>query len=220
MYAKRMGIPIRKFICASNKNNILTDFIKTGVYDRNRPFYTTTSPSMDILISSNLERLLYHLYDNEAAQVAELMKKLSADGKYEVSADVLAKLQSEFSAGYCDEEATQTTISRLFKEKHYLCDTHTAVAVKVYDEYVRETGDQTPCVIASTASPYKFAADVLPAVESGEIPEDGFALLEKLSSVSDTKIPVPLAELKSKEVLHKTCVAKEDMAEFIRGFLC
>ncbi len=219
LYAKQMGIPIKKFVCASNKNNILTDFIKTGVYDRNRPFYTTSSPSMDILISSNLERLLYHLYNEDANAVSGLMKALSNDGKYQVSADVLAKLQAEFTGGYCDEEATQATISRLFKEKHYLCDTHTAVAVKVYDDYVKETGDQTPCVIASTASPYKFAADVLPAVDSAEIPADGFELLEKLSAVSDTPVPGPLAELKSKEVLHKTCVEKEEMADFIKSFL-
>jgi threonine synthase len=147
------------------------------------------------------------------------MKALSSEGKYSVSAEVLEKLQKEFSAGYCDEEATQATISKLFKEKHYLCDTHTAVAVKVYDEYVKETGDKTPCVIASTASPYKFAADVLPAVDNGEIPADGFALLEKLSAVSDTAVPAPLAELKTKEVLHKTCVEKENMAKFIREFL-
>ena len=219
LYAKQMGIPIKKFVCASNKNNILTDFIKTGVYDRNRPFYTTSSPSMDILISSNLERLLYHLYNEDANAVSGLMKALSNDGKYQVRADVLAKLQAEFAGGYCDEEATQATISRLFKEKHYLCDTHTAVAVKVYDDYVKETGDQAPCVIASTASPYKFAADVLPAVDSAEIPADGFELLEKLSAVSDTPVPGPLAELKSKEVLHKTCVEKEEMADFIKSFL-
>ena len=219
LYAKRMGIPIRKFICASNKNNILTDFIKTGVYDRDRPFYTTSSPSMDILISSNLERLLYHLYDGDADAVSGLMKALSNDGKYQVSAEVLAKLQTEFTGGYCDEKATQETISGLFREKHYLCDTHTAVAVKVYDEYVKETGDHTPCVIASTASPYKFAADVLPAIDSAEIPADGFELLEKLSTVSGTAVPVPLAELKSREVLHKTCVNKEAMADFIKSFL-
>lgn len=219
LYAKRMGVPIKKFVCASNKNNILTDFIKSGIYDRNRPFYTTSSPSMDILISSNLERLLYHLYDENENEVAALMKALNTEGKYQVSAEVLAKLQAEFAGGYCDEEATQETISKLFKEKHYLCDTHTAVAVKVYDEYAKETGDTTPCVIASTASPYKFAADVLPAIDSAKIPEDGFALLEKLSAVSETAVPAPLAELKSKEVLHKTCVEKEDMAAFIREFL-
>ena len=219
LYAKRMGIPIKKFVCASNKNNILTDFIQIGVYDRNRPFYTTSSPSMDILISSNLERLLYHLYDQDAAKVADLMKQLSANGKYEVSADVLAKLQQEFAAGFCDEAGTKETIAKLFAEKHYLCDTHTAVAVKVYDDYVKKTGDATPCVIASTASPYKFAADVLPSVKNGEIPQDGFALLEELSAVSGTNVPAPLAELKSKEVLHKTCVNKEDMAEFIKEFL-
>jgi len=218
-YAKQMGLPIGRFICASNRNNILTDFIKTGVYDRNRPFYTTSSPSMDILISSNLERLLYHLCGGDAGLVAGLMRKLADGGRYEIAPELLAKLQQEFTAGFCDEEETRAAIRRLFREKNYLCDTHTAVAVKVCEEYRRESGDTTPCIIASTASPYKFAADVLPAITTGELPEDGFALLEKLSGISGTAVPVPLAELKNMEVRHKNCVAKEDMAEFIRGFL-
>ena len=219
LYAKRMGIPIRRFICASNRNNILTDFIRTGVYDRNRPFYTTSSPSMDILISSNLERLLYHLSGNDAGLVSSLMTQLSGTGRYDAGAEILGKIQAEFSAGFCDEESTVKTISDLFREKRYLCDTHTAVAVKVCGDYVRETGDGTPCVIASTASPFKFAADVLPAISGDAVPEDGFALLEKLSVVSGVPVPKPLAELKNRPVLHKTCVKKESMAEFIRGFL-
>jgi threonine synthase len=218
-YAKQMGLPVKKFICASNKNNILTDFLRTGVYDRNRPFYTTSSPSMDILISSNLERLLYHLYGNDPKATAGLMAQLSAAGKYEVAPEILAKLKEEFYAGFCDEESTLETISSLFKNENYLCDTHTAVAVKVYDDYRRETGDETPCIIASTASPYKFASSVLSAVDTGAIPEDGFELLEQLSEVSGTAVPAPLSSLKSREVRHKTCVAKEDMAGFIQSFL-
>ncbi len=218
-YAKRMGVPIGRLICASNRNNILTDFIRTGVYDRNRPFYTTASPSMDILISSNLERMLYHLYDGNADAVRELMAKLKNDGKYEVSAEVRTRLQAEFFGGFCDDAATAATIASLFRENRYLCDTHTAVAVNVYRQYVEQTGDRTPCVVASTASPYKFAAAVLPAVCDGPVPEDGFAMIEKLSEVTGTAIPAPLATLKDRPVLHKSCVAKEEMSAFIRDFL-
>ncbi len=218
-YAKQMGLPVKKFICASNKNNILTDFLNTGVYDRNRPFYTTSSPSMDILISSNLERLLYHLYGNDAKATAALMKQLSQDGRYEVAPEILAKLKEEFYAGFCDEESTEKTIAALFKNDNYLCDTHTAVAVKVYEDYRRESGDETPCIIASTASPFKFAAAVLGAVDSGEAPVDGFELLEKLSQVSKVPVPAPLSGLKSLEIRHKSCVKKEDMANFICNFL-
>ena len=218
-YAKQMGLPVKKFICASNKNNILSDFLTTGVYDRNRPFYTTSSPSMDILISSNLERLLYHLYKNDAGATAALMSELNQKGKYEVAPAVLEEIRKEFYAGFCDEEATQKTIADLFSKEKYLCDTHTAVAVKVYEDYRKETGDETPCIIASTASPYKFADSVLSAIDSTPIPQDGFELLEKLSQVSGTPVPAPLSELKSQSVLHKSCVQKEDMAEFIRKFL-
>ena len=217
-YAKQMGIPVAKFICASNRNNILTDFIRTGTYDRNRPFYTTTSPSMDILISSNLERLLYHLCE-DAAAVADLMKQLKTDGRYTVPPEVLAKLQNEFYGGFCDDAATAATIGKLFREHHYLCDTHTGVAVNVYEQYRKETGDATPCVIASTASPYKFAAAVLSAVYDGQIPESGFDQVAKLSEVTGTPVPAPLAGLKNRPVLHKSCTEKEEMSAFIRGFL-
>lgn len=215
VYAKRMGIPVNKFICASNKNRILTDFIRTGTYDRNREFYLTSSPSMDILISSNLERMLYHLYDGNCAEVAKLMDSLKKEGKYTVSADILAKLQSEFWGGFCDDEAAEKAISKLFNEKNMLCDTHTAVAVDVVEQYRKETGDDTLCVMASTASAYKFAPAVLPAVFKGEMPEDGFQIIEKLSEVTNTPIPAPLAGLDKREVLHKNCVEKSQMAEFI-----
>lgn len=218
-YAKQMGIPIAKFICASNKNNILTDFINTGVYDKNREFYTTSSPSMDILISSNLERLLYHLNDNDEQTVSQLMKSLSEKGVYKINDEVKEKLQSEFFGGFCDDDATEKTIEKMFKEYNYLCDTHTAVAVNVYDQYVEKTGDTTPSVIASTASPYKFAASVLPAVYDKEIPESDFDKVELLSKVTETSIPKSLSELKTKEILHKACVEKQDMSEFIKGFL-
>jgi threonine synthase len=219
VYAKQMGIPIGKFICASNKNNVLTDFINTGCYDRNRPFHTTNSPSMDILISSNLERMLYLLYGNDAAAVADLMKQLKEQGRYQVSKEVLAKLQDQFFGGYCDDEATRNTIAELFKENNYLCDTHTAVAVNVYKQYVKATGDKTPTVIASTASPYKFAPAVLPAVCDEALPEDEFSMVEKLSAVTGTAIPVPLATLKDRKVLHTSKVDKNSMSGFIKNFL-
>ena len=219
VYAKRMGLPLGRLICASNRNNILTDFLRTGVYDRNRPFYTTSSPSMDILISSNLERLLYHLHGNDPEATSALMARLASAGRYEVSPAVLEKLRAEFYGGFCDEAETRRTIGELFREKHYLCDPHTAVAVKVYGDYVRETGDGTPCVIASTASPFKFARPVLESIDTSPVPEDGFAALRRLADLSGMIVPRPLAELRSKEVRHRTCVPKEGMAEFIRAFL-
>ena len=170
-------------------------------------------------ISSNLERLLYHLYKNDAQAAAALMSELNQKGKYEVAPAVLEEIRKEFYAGFCDEEETQKTIAALFSRENYLCDTHTAVAVKVYGDYRKETGDETPCIIASTASPYKFADSVLSAIDNSPVPQDGFELLEKLSQVSGTPVPAPLSELKSQTVLHKSCVQKEEMAEFIRKFL-
>ena len=218
VYARNMGIPIARFICASNRNKILTDFIATGVYDRNREFYQTDSPSMDILISSNLERMLYHLYDNNPAAIAALMQDLKEKGRYQVSAEVLEKLQKEFFGGFCDDNNTAETIKKLFDEYHYLCDTHTAVAVNVYEQYLKSCNDSTPCVIASTASPYKFASAVLAALDGSEV-DDEFAMLDNLSEISGTAVPAPLAGLSDKEVLHKKCVNKTQMAEYIRDFL-
>ena len=219
VYAKKMGIPIKTFICASNRNNVLTDFINTGVYDRNREFFTTTSPSMDILISSNLERLLYLLSDCDCGKVAALMEELKTSGKYSIPQEVLSVLQQEFYGNCaCDEEAA-SAIRELFEKNGYLCDTHTAVAVSVYNKYVAETGDRTPSVIASTASPYKFSPAVLSALTGKECSGDEFAVVEELSRLTSTDIPAPLAGLAGKSVLHKTCVEKEDMAQFISDFL-
>ena len=219
VYAKRMGLPLGRLICASNRNNILTDFLRTGVYDRNRPFYTTSSPSMDILISSNLERLLYHLHGNDPGATAALMAQLASAGRYEVSPAVLEQLKAEFYGGFCDETDTRRTIGELFREPHYLCDPHTAVAVKVHGDYVRETGDDTPCVIASTASAFKFARPVLESIDTRDVPEDDFAALRRLADLSGQAVPRPLAGLGTKEVRHRTCVSKEGMAEFIRTSL-
>jgi threonine synthase len=218
-YAKQMGVPIGKFICASNRNNVLSDFIATGIYDRNRPFHTTASPSMDILISSNLERLLYHLAGNDPAETAELMRSLKETGRYQVSPALLEKLRQDFWGGYCDDGETAKAIGELFRDRGYLMDTHTAVAVHVYKQYLRETGDDRPCVIASTASPFKFAPAVLPAVYDNPLPEDEFAVTELLADVSGMAVPAPLASLRGKEVLHKNSIAKEDMADFIRKVL-
>ena len=215
VYAKRMGLPIARFICASNRNRILTDFIRTGVYDRNREFYVTTSPSMDILISSNLERMLYHLHDGDCAEVARLMTELKTKGRYGISRGRLGELQSEFWGGFCDDARAAAAIRKLFAERRMLCDTHTAVAVDVLEEYRKETLDTAPCVIASTASAYKFAPAVLPAIYDGPVPEDGFEIIRKLSQVTGTPVPPPLAGLNARPVRHDSCIEKTAMADFI-----
>jgi len=170
-YAKMMGVPLGKLICASNINKVLTDFIRTGVYNRNRQFYPTTSPSMDILISSNLERLLYLLTGEDDAQIREWFTALAEKGTYEVTDAVKAKLTEQFYGGFCDDAETKATIAELYQKYGYTCDTHTAVAVKVYEDYRKETGDTTKTLIASTASPFKFSASVLDAL--GKKPADG-----------------------------------------------
>ena len=217
-YAKQMGLPVKRFICASNRNNILSDFIATGIYDRNRPFFTTESPSMDILISSNLERLLYHLSNENCELVSKLMDELKTDGSYTIPAEILTKLKQEFYGGYCSDAEARQTIKNCFDKYHYLCDTHTAVAVNVYQRYAKDSGDSTPVIIASTASPYKFAPAVLNAL-GGNASEDGFAVMEELSKLTDTPIPAPLAALKTAEVRHNNSIAKSDMAEFICSVL-
>lgn len=215
-YAKQMGVPIKKLICASNTNNVLTDFLKTGTYDRNRDFYATTSPSMDILISSNLERLLYHMSGEDDKLVSSLMNKLSSDGKYSVSDKLISEIQKTFDAGYTNEEVVNNTIKEHFDKYKYLCDTHTAVAVNVYDEYVKKTGDDIPTVIDSTASPYKFSKSVLTAILEGKTPElDEFEMVDELHRISSADVPKPLANLKNKEVRFTKVCNKEDMSEMV-----
>lgn len=215
-YAKQMGLPIKTLVCASNSNNVLTDFLKTGTYDRNRDFYTTTSPSMDILISSNLERLLYHMSGENDALVSDLMSKLSADGKYTVSNELIAEIQSIFDAGFTSEENVDDTIKKQFDDYGYLCDTHTAVAVKVYEDYVKATGDDIPTVIDSTASPYKFSASVLNAVMGGNAPKlDEFEMVDELNRVTGADVPKPLATLKDKSVRFTSVCDKEDMSQMV-----
>ncbi len=215
-YAKKMGLPIKTLVCASNTNNVLTDFLKTGTYDKNRDFYATTSPSMDILISSNLERLLYHMSGEDDKLITELMNQLSKEGKYTVSDKLLSDIQSVFDAGYTVEKSVDDTIKDNFEKYNYLCDTHTAVAVKVYDEYVRNSGDDIPTVIDSTASPYKFSASVLNAILGGNAPKlDEFEMVEELHRVSGVDVPASLASLKDKDVRFKDVCNKEDMSDMV-----
>ncbi len=214
--AKRIGLPIRHLICASNSNNILTDFLRTGVYDRNRDFYLTMSPSMDILISSNLERLLYFTAGSE--QTALWMDSLKKTGRYEVTPEVLAEIQQNFTGYYADEAETAKTIAEVYKTHHYLADTHTAVAISAAEQYVKETGDTIPMVIDSTASPYKFANNVYRAV-TGEEPTSDLDSLEELSSATKTEIPYPLAGLAARTVHFKEVVDRDKMADAVLAYL-
>lgn len=213
-YAKVMGVPVNKLICASNSNNVLTDFLKDGTYDRNRNFYTTVSPSMDILISSNLERMLSELTDRDDKKVALWMDELKNTGKYTVDKETFEKIADLFYGGCCSEDKTFETIKKTFEEKGYLIDTHTAVAVGVYNDYKAETGDTRPTVIASTASPYKFAKSVLEAIGK-EASDDEFETVRRLSSATNTAIPAPLAALESAEVRFSDVSEKEGMREVV-----
>ncbi|MCH5314275.1 MAG: threonine synthase [Eubacterium sp.] len=215
-YAKQMGLPIKYLVCASNSNNVLTDFLHTGKYDRNRAFYTTTSPSMDILISSNLERLLFHMSGEDDKLVADLMSKLNSDGVYEISENLMAQISAVFDSGYASEEEVYDTIKTHFNSYNYLCDTHTAVAVKVYEKFVESGKSDIPTVIDSTASPYKFSASVLDAVLNGEAPKlDEFEMVDELNKVTNVSIPTPLASLKDKSVRFNDVCNKEDMSQMV-----
>ncbi len=212
-YAKEMGLPVGRLICASNENNVLTDFIKTGEYNKNRPFHTTISPSMDILVSNNLERLLYAMAGSE--KVRGYMSALSAEGCYKVDESVMDGIASDFACGCCDDEATKAKINELFAEKHYLMDTHTAVAYKVLCDYRGEKGEKNPAVVVSTASPYKFAVDVLDALGVTDSSEPLSALSEK----TDTKIPAPLSGLDKRLVRFEDFTEKEGMRDTVEAFL-
>lgn len=214
-YAKHMGVPVNKLICASNVNNVLTDFINTGVYDRNRQFYSTVSPSMDILISSNLERLLYLMTDKNDAVIREWFGKLASEGKYEVSGDVKAKLQEEFCAGFCDDEQTKEAIHAVYEKYSYTCDTHTAVALKVYNDYKAATGDTTKTVIASTASPYKFSAAVLEALEGKVSDIDEYDKVDRIAELSKMPVPSALADLKNKPERFNDVIDKADQKHYV-----
>lgn len=214
-YAKHMGVPVNKLICASNINNVLTDFINTGVYDRNRKFYATVSPSMDILISSNLERLLYLLTDRNDSVIKEWFGKLSAEGRYEVSDEIKAKISEEFFAGFCDDVQTKNTIHEIYEKYSYTCDTHTAVAVKVYEDYKKLTGDTTKTVIASTASPYKFSNAVLEAVQNEKSGLDEYDMIDKLAELSKMPVPSALADLRNKPERFNDVIDKAEQKNYV-----
>ena len=217
-YARKMGVPVGKLICASNRNYVLTDFIRTGVYDRNRPFHTTMSPSMDILISSNLERLLFDLSEWNDTLIREYMAQLGRTGRYAVSHEIRERLQMLFYGGYCSEEDTAATIARLYRKHGYLIDTHTAVAAKVLEDYRRESRDETPSIFVSTASPYKFCDSVLSAI--GETPvENSLDRIGQLQSVTGAAVPERLAALRGKAVRFTNVTEKDDMAAAVKAFL-
>lgn len=218
-YASLMGLPVNKFICASNSNNVLTDFINTGVYNKNRDFYTTISPSMDILVSSNLERLLYKMSGNNDEMTRDLMAKLKTVGEYEVDDNIKSLIKEAFYGGFCDEDCTGATIKSLFDSQHYLCDTHTSVAISVYDKYVKETGDKTPSVIASTASPYKFSKSVLSALTSKNMPDSEFDMVDMLYEISDTVVPAPLSKLKGLKPRFDNVTEKNNMKQVVLSAL-
>ena len=209
--ALRMGLPVGKLICASNANNVLTDFIRTGVYDRRRPFHKTVSPSMDILISSNLERLLY-LMSGDSALVASLMAQLRSEGHYQVPAELLEKIQTQFCAYCCDDAGTKDAISRVWSRSAYLCDTHTAVGWQAAQEFGKAEG---PTVVLSTASPYKFPAAVLSAIGKS-CDGDEFAMMDALEDETHVPMPENLRGLKERPVLHRDCVAPADMLAYVK----
>ncbi len=218
-YAREMGVPIKRLVCASNRNNVLTDFLTCGTYDKNRQFYCTASPSMDILISSNLERLLFILSGYDAEATAGLMKELSQGGKYSVSDEMLEQIRKVFSAGCCDDVATAETINEIFKDYNYLIDTHTAVAVRVYEDYVKQSGDGTPTVIASTANPYKFSKSVLSAIKENVESKDEFSMVEELHAFSGKEVPPQLAGLKGKQPRFTRVADREEMTRVVLDML-
>ena len=214
--AKLLGLPVGMLICASNANNVLTDFIRTGTYDKRRPLLKTTSPSMDILVSSNLERLLYLMSGCDTKLVAGLMQKLNQDGVYTVPDSMKSAISREFWAGCCDDAQAAATISKVWDENHYLCDPHTAAGWAVAEDYVNQTGDKRPMVVLSTASPYKFPAAVLEAI-GGDLSGDEFDQMEQLSAQTGVAIPANLATLRGKTERHLGVINKDEMLNFVLG---
>ncbi len=211
--AKKMGLPVGKLICASNANNVLTDFIATGTYDRRRPLHKTISPSMDILVSSNLERLLYFI-SGDTELVAKLMKQLNNEGFYNVPAQLKQIIDEEFWAGCCDDEKTRKTISKVWQEQKYLCDTHTAAGWAVAEDYVNQTGDTAPMVVLSTASPYKFPASVLTSLENSA-ETDEFKQMARLTELTGVPVPGNLQGLQTKPELHTDVIPKDQMHSYV-----
>ena len=217
-YAKNMGVPVGKLICASNENKVLFDFFETGVYDKNRDFILTTSPSMDILISSNLERLIFKIAGENAKATADMMNSLATDGKYEVTDEMKAQLK-DFVGGWASEEECAAEIKRVYDKTGYVMDTHTAVASAVYHAYKEKTGDTAKTIIASTASPYKFGTSVMSAIDEKYKGMDDFALIDELEKVSGTKVPKAVEEIRSAPVLHDTVCETEDMQKTVEEIL-
>lgn len=217
-YAKNMGVPIRKLICASNENRVLYDFLGTGTYDRNREFILTTSPSMDILISSNLERLLYRIAGEDDSKNRQMMEALVKDGRYEITEDMKEKL-ADFYGNYATEAETADEIAGLYRKTGYVLDTHTAVASRVYRKYAEETGDTAVTVIASTASPYKFTRSVMDAVDKKYDAMSDFELVDELNKISGVAVPRAIEEIRNAPVLHDTVVDAADMKDTVKKFL-
>jgi len=211
-------VPIGKLICASNDNKVLYDFFATGVYDRNRDFVLTTSPSMDILISSNLERLIYRIAGNDAGKNAELMAALSGQGKYEITEEMKAGL-SDFYGNFADEAETAAEIKAIYEDCGYVIDTHTAVASAVYGKYVAETGDTTKTVIASTASPYKFTRSVMNAIDEKYDALSDFELVDELSGIANVAVPNAIEEIRTAPILHDKQCQVDEMKDVVRAFL-
>ncbi len=216
-YARKMGLPIKRLVCASNCNDVLTEFFKSGVYNRKRPFHTTISPSMDILISSNLERLLFDMSGFDDEYVCSLYQSLSKKGYFEVKGDLFEDIRTVFYGGTCTDEETMKTIKTTFDRYHYVMDPHTAVAECVYQKFVDETGDVRPMLVVSTASPYKFPESVLKALGGYDETLGEFELLDKLSAMTDTEIPAGLAALKNKKIRFDTVVPVAKMDEEVRA---
>ena len=217
-YAKNMGLPIGKLICASNENKVLYDFFRTGVYDRNREFVLTSSPSMDILISSNLERLIYRIAGEDADQNRKRMAALAGDGKYEITTEMRAAM-ADFYGGFADEKETAEEISRLYNDCGYVIDTHTAVASAVYRKYVEKTGDRTKTVIASTASPFKFTRSVMNAIDKKYDAMSDFELVDELSRIANVAVPKAIEEIRTAPVVHDKQCDVDKMADVVREFL-
>lgn len=217
-YAKQMGLPIQKLICASNTNKVLFDFLQTGTYDRNRAFHLTTSPSMDILISSNLERLLYHISGESTEEVCSLMNALKTKGQYTISDEMKANLK-DFYGGYADDQMTKDYIKKVYNEENYLMDTHTAVAYAVYDTYVKDTKDHTPTVIISTASPYKFTGSVMSAIDEKYEGVNDFTLLEEMHHLIQGAMPKAMDQIATRPIKHKKVCEVQDMKQVVSDFL-
>ncbi len=218
-YAKEMGLPVNKLICASNANNVLTEFINTGRYNRVRQFHQTVSPSMDILVSSNLERLLFHLSGDNSDEIRTLFSALSSEGEYTVNGDILAKIQEIFAAGCCDDTETKKTVGETFGAYNYLSDPHTGVAINVYNEYRRTSGDTTPTVIVSTASPYKFSPAVLEGLGESTASEDEFDMIAAVERASGVTPPVKLTELRGASPRFTDICEKEEMQNVVFAML-